>query len=223
MADASGAVLPGVEVALTDRTSGVRMSRVTDVTGQFRFADLAPGQYNLTATLPGFAPVLSEITLAPGQNFEQRIGMRVGAVQESLKVTCASGAAARAPDVRLFAFVRPSPAPRLFLMPAAAQTQPVRVGGQIKAPQQIKSVSPMCPGGAELESGGTVIILEATIGTDGSVKDVRSLRPAQGDARWPDLVDAARVAVQQWRYTPTLLNNTPVPVIMTVTVLFSRT
>jgi beta-lactamase regulating signal transducer with metallopeptidase domain len=223
MADASGAVLPGVEVALTDRTSGVRMSRVTDVTGQFRFADLAPGQYNLTATLPGFAPVLSEITLAPGQNFERRIGMRVGAVQESLKVTCASGAAALAPDVRLFAFVRPSPAPRLFLMPAAAQTQPVRVGGQIKAPQQIKSVSPMCPGGAELESGGTVIILEATIGTDGSVKDVRSLRPAQGDARWPDLVDAARVAVQQWRYTPTLLNNTPVPVIMTVTVLFSRT
>ena len=34
------------------------------------------------------------------------------------------------------------------------------------------------------------------------------------------LTDAAIDAVRQWRYTPTLLNGVPVPVVMTVTVSF---
>ena len=35
------------------------------------------------------------------------------------------------------------------------------------------------------------------------------------------LDDAAIAAVRQWKYTPTLLNGVPVPVIMTVTVNFT--
>jgi protein TonB len=36
------------------------------------------------------------------------------------------------------------------------------------------------------------------------------------------LLDAAALeAVRRWRYTPTLLNNVPVPVLLTVTVRFS--
>jgi protein TonB len=35
------------------------------------------------------------------------------------------------------------------------------------------------------------------------------------------MLDVAAIdAVRQWEYTPTLLNGTPVPVIMTVTVTF---
>jgi protein TonB len=37
----------------------------------------------------------------------------------------------------------------------------------------------------------------------------------------PLLDEAALKAVRQWRYTPTLLNGIPVPVIMTVTVTFT--
>lgn len=37
----------------------------------------------------------------------------------------------------------------------------------------------------------------------------------------PLLDDAAIPAVRQWRYTPTLLNDVPVPVVMTVTVNFT--
>ena len=60
-----------------------------------------------------------------------------------------------------------------------------------------------------------VVILEATIGPDGKVQDVRVLRSIP-------LLDAAAIeAVRQWQYTPTLLNNVPVPVIMTVTVNFT--
>jgi len=46
------------------------------------------------------------------------------------------------------------------------------------------------------------------------VRDVRVLRSRP-------LLDAAAIdAVRQWRFTPTLLNGQPVPVVMTVTVAF---
>lgn len=59
-----------------------------------------------------------------------------------------------------------------------------------------------------------VVILEAVIGEDGSVSDVRVLRSI------PLLDAAAMEAVRQWRFTPTLLNGEPVPVVMTITVAF---
>ena len=58
------------------------------------------------------------------------------------------------------------------------------------------------------------MILETVIGTSGGVDGVRVLRSI------PLLDDAAIEAVRQWRYTPTLLNGVPQPVIMTVTVNF---
>jgi len=60
-----------------------------------------------------------------------------------------------------------------------------------------------------------VVIIEATIGTDGKVKDAKVLRTI------PLLDQAALDAVRQWEFTPTLLNGVPVPVIMTVTVNFT--
>ena len=59
------------------------------------------------------------------------------------------------------------------------------------------------------------MILEATIGPDGRVQDVKVLRSI------PLLDQAALDAVRQWVFTPTLLNGVPVPVIMTVTVQFT--
>jgi TonB family protein len=60
-----------------------------------------------------------------------------------------------------------------------------------------------------------VVILEAVIGPDGRVTDLRVLRSVAL------LDDAAIAAVQQWMYSPTRLNGVPVPVIMTVTVTFT--
>jgi protein TonB len=59
-----------------------------------------------------------------------------------------------------------------------------------------------------------VVILECTISPQGKVTDVKVLRGI------PLLNESAVQAVQQWVYTPTLLNGVPVPVIMTVTVNF---
>lgn len=60
-----------------------------------------------------------------------------------------------------------------------------------------------------------IVIIEATIGPDGAVKDAKVLRSI------PLLDGSALEAVRQWVFTPTLLNGVPVPVIMTVTVQFT--
>ena len=92
---------------------------------------------------------------------------------------------------------------------------PVRVGGAIQPPKKVRDQNPTYPPIAQSARVQGVVILEATIGPDGRVADVRVLRSI------PLLDAAAMEAVRQWVYTPTLLNGVPVPVIMTVTVNFT--
>ena len=61
-----------------------------------------------------------------------------------------------------------------------------------------------------------VVTIEATIGPDGKVIDAKVVRSV------PLLDQAALDAVRQWEYTPTLLNGVPVPVVVTVTINFTR-
>jgi protein TonB len=91
---------------------------------------------------------------------------------------------------------------------------PVRVGGDVKEPVKLRHVAPEYPALARAAQVQGMVILEATIGTDGRVSDVKVLRAN------PFLERAAVTAVRQWVYSPTLLNGQPVPVIMTVTVNF---
>jgi len=96
-----------------------------------------------------------------------------------------------------------------------ARKEPIRVGGDIRPPQRIRDVSPRYPAIAQASRVQGVVILEAVIGEDGTVQNVRVLRSK------PLLDDAAVEAVRQWRFTPTLLNGQAVPVVMTVTVSFT--
>ena len=91
----------------------------------------------------------------------------------------------------------------------------LRVGGAIKAPQKVLNVSPVYPQEAQDARVQGVVIIEAKIGPDGSVAEAWVLRSI------PMLDQAALDAVRQWRYSPTLLNGVPVPVICTVTVNFT--
>ena len=91
----------------------------------------------------------------------------------------------------------------------------MRVGGNIKPPQKVKHVNPVYPPIAQSARVQGIVIIEATIGPNGSVQDARVLRSI------PLLDASALEAVKQWTFTPTLLNGVPVPVIMTVTVQFT--
>jgi len=147
---------------------------------------------------PNAAPVTEpeEIKAEPvDTNFDRNVGVE-GGIPGGV-VGCVVGGLPEAPP--------PPPPP----------TQPVRVGGQIKQPTKTKHVNPQYPPIAQSARVQGVVIIEAVIGPDGKVQDARVLRSI------PLLDQAALDAVRQWVFTPTLLNNVPVPVIMTVTVQFT--
>ena len=98
--------------------------------------------------------------------------------------------------------------------PPAAVLTPVRPGGKVKYPAKVRDARPVYPPIAVHSGVEGRVMIEAIIGVDGRVKDARVLRSI------PLLDRAALEAVQQWRFTPTLLNGIPVPVIITVTVDF---
>jgi TonB family protein len=91
---------------------------------------------------------------------------------------------------------------------------PVRVGGDVKEPQKIKDVKPVYPQIARTARVQGIVIIEAVIAADGSIKDARILRSVAV------LDQAALDAVRQWKFKPTVLNGKPVEVIMPITVNF---
>jgi serine/threonine-protein kinase len=95
--------------------------------------------------------------------------------------------------------------------------QPIRVGGAIKPPTQTKRVVPAYPPEAQAAGVQGIVIMEATVGVDGKVTDVRVLRSI------PLLDQAAMDAVRQFEYAPTVIDGVTVPVIMTVTINFTLT
>jgi TonB family protein len=100
--------------------------------------------------------------------------------------------------------------------PAPAAGEALRIQGDIKPPKKTKHVAPEYPEDALQAGLRGLVVLECAIDTEGKVDSLRVVKGV------PPLTDAAMKAVKKWRYTPTLLNGTPVPVIMTVTVNFKR-
>jgi protein TonB len=97
-----------------------------------------------------------------------------------------------------------------------APSAPVRIGTYgVRQPQKLNEVNPVYPPIAMQAQIQGIVIIEATISASGDVVNARVLRSV------PLLDQAAIEAVKQWRYTPSMLNGVPVPVIMTVTVNFT--
>src|SRR5687768_13592068 len=110
----------------------------------------------------------------------------------------------------------PAPPPPPPPPPAPpAPTKPVRIGGAIAEPRLVHRVQPVYPQIAINARKEGVVILEATVGPEGAVRQVRVLRSE------PLLDQAAADAVKQWRYAPLQLNGQAHPFILTVTVSFS--
>lgn len=99
--------------------------------------------------------------------------------------------------------------------PPVIDQGPMRVGGEIQAPEKLVHVNPEYPELARRARLSGIVILEATIDREGNVVDVNVLR-----GLGLGLDEAAMNAVQQWKYTPTFYNGRPIEVLMTVTVQF---
>lgn len=192
--DVTGAVVPGVKVVIEDGSKNT-LTATSNATGRFEFPLVNPGKYVLQATLPGFRTLRHDLELNEPRDWNRAITLQVGNLQETITIR----------ESRL-----PATAP------AAPANQPVRVGGNIRAPRKVLDVRPVYPASMR-EAGLTAVVpLEAMIGPDGTVTSVRVVSAQMH----PDFAIAAVDAVRQWKFQPTLLNGVAVEVVMTVTIRF---
>src|SRR5437016_3699755 len=85
--DQSGAVLPGVEIAVTQTDTGISRTALTNETGSYVLPNLATGPYRLEATLPGFRTyaqtgIVLQVNSSPVVN----VVLEVGQVTEQVEV-----------------------------------------------------------------------------------------------------------------------------------------
>src|SRR5262245_9298253 len=107
-------------------------------------------------------------------------------------------------------------APALPPAPEPQSKTPVRLHSGIKPPQRLVNIAPIYPTIALQIHKEGIVIIDATIDEQGNVIETRILRSI------PLLDEAALAAVRQWKFSPTLLNGIPVPIVMTVTVNFKQ-
>jgi len=88
-----------------------------------------------------------------------------------------------------------------------APTPPVRLGPGVVNPQLLKEVRPNYTPAAMRERVEGVVVLEAVIETDGTVGDVKVIRPLH-----PELDPQAIAAARQWLFRPATLGATGQPV-----------
>jgi TonB family protein len=105
----------------------------------------------------------------------------------------------------------------LLVAPVLAQErrEPIRVVGNVLESKLVHKVDPVYPDAAKVARVPGIVILQVTVGVEGNVLEAQVLRGH------PLLDQAALEAVRQWRYSPTMLNGEPVPVIATVSLRFN--
>jgi TonB family protein len=100
--------------------------------------------------------------------------------------------------------------------PASSNTgKRIRVNGKLQAAKVVRQVAPVYPVEAKQNRIQGIVRFAVIIGKDGAVKNVALL---SGDAL---LAEAAKAAVEQWVYRPTLLNGEPIEVATEVDVNFT--
>ena len=91
--DASGAVLPGVEVEIRNADTNLTRTLTTDREGRFVALQLPPGRYTITLKLSGFATVVQEgVVVTVGETVRLSPTMKLSGIAETVTVTTTSPA-----------------------------------------------------------------------------------------------------------------------------------
>ena len=91
ISDASGAVVPGVSVTVTNAETGIQREAVTDSTGSYDIRLLPPGTYNIAVKKDGFRQLTREsVLLEVNQVARIDFTMQLGAVTEAVEVSASA-------------------------------------------------------------------------------------------------------------------------------------
>src|SRR5437870_5544012 len=88
VADATGAVVPGVTVTATNNATGVVTTVLSNDAGVYNFASLQPGTYKLSATIPGFrTQTFNDVQLGNAGQLRLNFKLEVAAAAQAIEVT----------------------------------------------------------------------------------------------------------------------------------------
>lgn len=203
--DQSSAPVYEASVTLIDQRTQTRRSMPTDRSGRYAFVDVMPGSYRLQVEAVGFRPASEDVRLTDGQMGQQDVRLSIGEVYETITIAPGPGDKDRDNEERA--------TPRT--VDITVKPYDPRTEGSIRPPMRIANVTPVYPR-TLLDSGlSDHAVLDAKIGTDGSIVDIR-VRSSKN----PAFAKAAMDAMSQWKYTPTLLHGKPVEVKIVTTIDF---
>src|SRR5262245_27782267 len=98
--DEQGAAMPGASVTIHNEATGVDSVLVTNASGAYTSPPLVLGTYTVTVDVQGFKRVVtSGILLQGGESVRHDVGLRVGALAETVEVAGRGGLDVTTPDV----------------------------------------------------------------------------------------------------------------------------
>ena len=87
VADASGAVVPGANVKLTNVRTGVQLKTISDASGNYSFPAVQPGVYSLDVSKQGFATYdLTQFSVIVGQRATENATLTVASTAQTVTV-----------------------------------------------------------------------------------------------------------------------------------------
>jgi TonB family protein len=196
--DASGARIP--EAIVTVSVFGGHSKEIvySNNVGEYEFPQLPEGTYEVEVSKDGFRLFQrKDIVVHPNAQAQLDVSMEVGEVFQTVEVTA-----------------KPPQAATTFM--GVGPPRRIRVRGNVQQANLIAQTKPIYPEEAQQAGIEGTVLLEASIGKDGSVVNYRVVNTLAH----PFLVKAAVEAVKQWLYKPTLLNGEPVEVVTTIAVSF---
>ena len=100
--DSSGAVVAGAQVTLTDAATNLARTQMTNDDGQFTFAGVIPGTYQLKVSAKSFkAAVLDALILEVNKSITADITLQVGDIGEIVQVAAGVGVELQTTDAQL--------------------------------------------------------------------------------------------------------------------------
>jgi TonB family protein len=209
--DPLNGLLPNVRMMLTNDQTEAKYEIRSDSAGRFQFVGLPPGRYNLETELLGFQTLRGTLDIS-GQSVQRDVRLEVGSLQETVSVRLSDPVKPAPPLARgRQPIVRTSiDAGRCTAAPSAGG-----IGGNLRPPRKLVHAEPAYPDGLRASKQYGDVVLDALIGADGTIREVRTVSSTH-----PDFEAAAVEAVRAWEFSETLLNCVPVEVQMKVTVRF---
>jgi TonB family protein len=200
--DPRGRALGDAAIRLASTNGEPVFDTTSDGNGNFEFPEVPAGDYLLSVRSPGFSTTRQRVQL-PGGGVTFSIRLPVGTLRETVTVKGGSPAL-------------DGPRSVVTAPPYAAPTCAPNAAGQLSPPRKIRDVRPRYMQAWLGQNRQGSVLMQATIGTDGKVRNVELISGADAD-----IDDEAIAAISLWEFSPTYLNCEPVEVRMFVTVNFT--